>query len=106
MTMKNTKTILFASLIVAMILPFSGMTNTFADTNKVDSNLLLEKFVKLANKANQIQSQIHILEHTNERVNKINVLDLQLSRIQEQMDKLQQQNILAVNISPSELASL
>lgn len=34
MIMKNTKTILFASLLVAMILPFSGMN--FAEANMVD----------------------------------------------------------------------
>ena len=39
MTLKNAKTILFASLLVAMILPFSGMNNAYADKQIVPYTL-------------------------------------------------------------------
>ncbi len=37
---KTTKTILFASLIAVMILPFSGMNYAQAETNKTDQELI------------------------------------------------------------------
>ena len=48
MTTKYIKIALFASLIVAMILPLSGMNTVTAETQKVDSTQLFEEFLKLA----------------------------------------------------------
>ena len=48
--MKNAKTILFASLIAAMILPFSGMqfaaaetNNNNSENNKIPDNRIIER---------------------------------------------------------------
>jgi len=52
---KNTKTILFASLIITMVLPFSGMN--FAQAQEIDPLLVI-----LAEKTEKIQNRIDKLE--------------------------------------------
>ncbi|HEY4680541.1 MAG TPA: hypothetical protein VIH04_04670 [Nitrosarchaeum sp.] len=106
MTTKYIKIALFASLIVAMILPLSGMNTVTAETQKVDSTQLFEEFLKLAKQTEIIQSQIDVLEHEDRNSYEIDVLNAKLVRIQESMGDLQQQNIEAVKISPEEMQSL
>ena len=106
MTTKYIKIALFASLIVAMILPLSGMNTVTAETQKVDSTQLFEEFLKLAKQTEIIQSQIDVLEHEDRNSYEIDVLNAKLVRIQESMNDLQQQNIEAVKISPEEMQSL
>ena len=95
MTYKNAKTILFASLIVAMILPFSGMLTATAQSQKVVSDTLFTEFVNLADKTHKIQELINQLEH-DESNKQIKVLQTKLASIKAKMVNLQQQNIDAV----------
>ena len=63
MTLKNTKTILFASLIAAMVLPFSSMS--FAQTDTVDNttkNYVNDKINELNTKKNQTTNDNYDLE--------------------------------------------
>lgn len=105
MITKNIKIVLFASLLVAMILPFSGMINATAQTQKVNSDELFAEFITLANKTQEIQNLIDQLEHEGED-SKIEALQKQLTSIQNKMDTLQQQNIDAVKMNPGQLKAL
>ncbi len=71
MTYKNTKTILFASLIVAMILPFSGMNYATAE------ELEKEQVEKIANKATRLMEKLETEQ---------NPVDIE--KIQKKLDKL------------------
>ena len=84
MTYKNAKTILFASLIAAMILPFSGMNNAYADANKIPDEIL-----KIAEKGGKIANRIADLELVNEDGkfdSQIEKLQAKLSDIEEIVD--------------------
>lgn len=106
MTYKNAKTILFAALIVALILPFSAMGTVDAETSKTDSKIRFEKFLTLAEnqqKAQQIIDRIHDI-HGNE--DQVKQLESKIQNLQQKMDELQQQEIDSVVISEERLQSL
>lgn len=71
MTTKTTKIILFASLIAAMILPFSGMN--YAVAEELDK----EYVEKIANKATALMEQLE----TEQNPNKIDRMQKQLERL-------------------------
>jgi len=106
MTTKTIKTILFASLIAAMILPFSGMMNATAQPQKVDSDALFSEFVKLADETHKIQELINHLEHEEDSKKQVDVLKTKLALIESKMADLQQQNIDAVKLNDGELNAL
>lgn len=92
--MKNVKTILFASLIVAMILPFSGMNFANADnqnieiTDKISVNdsatvekQTEDKIIKLAERAAKLQNKI------NEGI-KVDVNQMKLDRVLDRLNSM------------------
>jgi len=102
MIAKNIKTILFASLIVAMILPFSAMPT--ADAEPTDRKFL--KFLKLAEKQTALQAKIDNLEHKESKANKIEKLEERINKIQQKMDRLQQKYIDDVIPTKKEMEKL
>lgn len=98
------KTISFASLLVAMILPFSSMNLATAETQNDTSNHF-EKFLKLADKQQTIQDRLQNAEHEND-TELVNQLQNRIDSIQERMDTLQQEYIDSVAITDVEKQEL
>ena len=104
MTLRNrTKTILFASVIVAMILPFASMNVAEAQVQK--ENTLFEKFLKLADKQQKIQNKLDKTEHSRDALHK-DKLQNNIDRIQKKMDRLQNQYYDSIYMSDEELRAL
>lgn len=109
---KSMKTILFASVIAAMILPFSMMD--FAEAQEqTKSEKRFAKFLKLAEKQTNLTAKLDNLVHRheanpdNQRIeDRIDRVQDKIDRVQERMDRLQQKEIDAVAISASELSTL
>lgn len=104
MTSKTTKTILFASLLVAMILPFSSMNLATAETQNDTSNHF-EKFLKLADKQQTIHEKLKIAEHS-DNTKLVNQLQNRIDVIQESMDALQQEYIESIALTEEEKQEL
>ena len=106
---KKTQTILFASLIVAMILPFSTMD--FAEAQTDDQNRVNKKIVdiennkkayqKLVEKETKLLDKIAQLEHDG-----TSKLQNKLDAIYEEMDVLQQNNYELFSIPADKLDTL
>ena len=105
--MKNitttTKTILFASLIAAMILPFSGMMMAEAaqsdDKQRVTQKQIsieknFERFLKLQEQSDTIQVKINSLEEQHDKNNdpELKKLEKQMLVVQKQLEQVQKQS--------------
>ena len=90
---KSTKTILFASLIAAMILPFSMMDYaeaekaTSADTIKADAQKIAKKYLKIQDKIENVKENI---EKSTDREQKAK-LETKLEKLNTKLDKLEKQ---------------
>jgi len=103
MTYKNAKIVLFAGLIAAMILPFSGMTIAEAESQK--EKTLFEKFMTLAHKQKEIQTKLITAEHSGDEFN-IDKLQKSIDTIQKKMDVLQYKYYDSIAMSDSEIRVL
>lgn len=107
MTSQTIKTILFASLMAALILPLS--TVDFAEADKkdlTDNEKRFQKFIKLTEKQNSVIEKMEILIHEDGNPKLIEKLEKQIEKLEKQRDKLQQEEINAVAISDEDLAAL
>lgn len=107
MITQTTKTILFASLMAALILPLS--TVDFAEADKkdlTDNEKRFQKFIKLTEKQDNITEKMEVLIHDEGNPKLIEKLVKQIEKLQKQRDKLQQEEINAVAISDEDLAAL
>ena len=107
MTTQTIKTILFASLIAALILPLS--TVDFAEADKkdlTDNEKRFQKFIKLTEKQDSITVKMEILIHDNGNPKLIEKLEKQIEKLEKQRDKLQQEEIDAVAINDKDLVAL
>ncbi len=99
------KTILFASVIAAMILPFSMMD--FAEAQEqTKSEKRFAKFLKLNEKQERLTAKLDSLIHKDAAPSKIEKIEMKIAKIQKKMDKLQQKEIQAVAIDASDMADL
>ena len=110
MTTHNIKVVLFASLIVAMVLPFSMMDNVAASekdlmTLENQNEIHFEKFLKMAKEQQKTEQKLEYAKHSHD-TKLVAELQNKIDNMQERMNSIQKEYIDFVSITDEEKQEL